>query len=922
MAVDLGKTVAASVSMRCPPEPGEPLPRLLPQIGRYTILGTLGRGGMGLVYKGYDAELDRRVAIKLFHRNPESVGDSHAREIHARAIREAQALAKLSHPNVVAVHEVGSFEGQVFIVMEYVLGETLREWLARRPPYARMLEVFVQIAQGLAAAHRAGIIHRDLKPENVVVRSDGHAQVLDFGLARTAEVIEAEHDITGHSHPRARQDSNQHVTLTSPGDLIGTPAYMAPEQLLRERACERSDQYSFCVCLYEAIHGVRPFVANTVDGLRLAVLKGELREVEQPHYPAPSYLRAALLRGLSFDRAGRFASMDALLEVLVDGKRRRHERHLLLGGLGLAATLMAAGGAHWVAGARAQAGCEADSHRAAALWPASRQHQTRERMLATGLDFAAASFDRLAPEVERFVAQWAATSERVCRYHAVERSWDAELTARANECLAEAEWALMGLVSVLAEAGPAAVQRAAHATGGLPQLEPCLRPELLRQRSPRAGHLGERARSAVLLAAIGRARSLLVTGQYGDVEVLTAQLRGAARGAGEGRLIAEIQLIEGLALAARDELARAEAALHAAATAAATAGDTGLLVDALAAQAHVGGALAGHHEEGLRRGELALALAGQLGAGGRLRTSQALRSLAGVHLARGELALAEEQIREAVGLMEAELGPEHPDLIDGVADLARVLVQRDQAAEALQLATRVLASRRSTRGDEHPATLAALESVAEIHAELAQYAEAATSYRAALALREAAPGPGHLDVARVLDSLARVERERGALATAEDLLRRSLAIRSKAQGEAPVDLASSLHDLGVTLTRSARASEALPLLERALDLRERSLGSEHADVAETLAELAVAELALGRGEVARARLERALKIVESRATRARGVASIRFELGRALWAERPDPRALDLVRAASLDAPHDPKIGEWLDQHARARPGP
>ena len=669
MVVDLGKTVAA-VGSRTSPEPGGELPRLLPQIGRYTILGTLGRGGMGLVYKAYDAELDRRVAIKMFHRDRGGEADSRGREIHARAMREAQALAKLSHPNIVAVHEVGSYEGQVYIVMEYVLGETLREWLAARPPLKRVLEVFVQIGQALAAAHRAGIVHRDLKPENVVVRSDGHAQVLDFGLARTTEVVDVELDATGPTHGSGRHDSLQSITLTSPGDLIGTPAYMAPEQLLRERACERSDQYSFCVCLHEALYGVRPFVATTVDGLRLAVLAGEIRAVEVPNYAAPSYLRAAILRGLAFSREERFVDMDALVAVLVDGKRRRRQRGLLFGGLVTSALVGLSAGALWISQARTQAGCAAQSVRAEAVWSAEVQEEVRTRMLATGLDFAAAGFDRLQAEVDRFVVEWGAASELVCARHDIEERWDDETTARARECLQEAEWALAGLVSVLAAAGPTVVTRAAHATGGLPRIDRCVRIELLRERTPRAGHASERARSAVLLAGLSRARSLLATGQYGDVLALTEPLLQSARSGGEGRLVAEILLVQGLALYPRGELMLAEAALHGAATAAAAAGDEGFLVDALAALAHVSGALAGRPEEGLRWGELALALAEQLGAGGSLRRAHALRSLASVLTVLGEPTLAEQRLREAQRLMEAELGASHPEVVEVGAALA------------------------------------------------------------------------------------------------------------------------------------------------------------------------------------------------------------------------------------------------------------
>ncbi|MBL9104371.1 MAG: protein kinase [Myxococcales bacterium] len=678
MVVDLGKTVVEGGS-RAAPEPAGERPRLLPQIGRYTILGTLGRGGMGLVYKGYDAELDRRVAIKIFHRTGGEEADSRSHETHARAIREAQALAKLSHPNIVAVHEVGSYEGQVYIVMEYVRGETLREWLAGRPPLKRVLEVFVQIGQALAAAHRAGIVHRDLKPENVVVCSDGQAQVLDFGLARSTEPNElADLDVTGptanahaNAHSTGRHEGLHSITLTSPGGLIGTPAYMAPEQLLRERACEHSDQYSFCVCLYEALYGVRPFVATTVDDLRLAVLAGEIPTVAVPNYTTPSYLRAAILRGLAFSREERFADMDALVAVLVNGKRRRRQRGLLLAGAVTAALAGLSAGATWVLESRAEAACAAEAGRVATLWSDATRAEVRDRMLASGRSFAAASFDRLDRDIGRFVAEWGAASEQVCAHQGASAAWDVATTARARECLEEAEWALAGLVSVLAAASPTVVTRANHATGELPQIDRCVRAELLRERTPRTGHASQGG-SAALLAGLSRARSLLATGLYDDVLTLTEPLLQTARTSGEGRVVAELLLVQGLALYPRGELTLAEAVLHEAVIAAAEAGDQGFMVDALAAVAHVDGALAGRPEEGLRWGELALALARQLGASGQLRQARALRSLASVHRARGAMTPATQRLREALAVMEAEFGPEHPEVVDVRAELAEL----------------------------------------------------------------------------------------------------------------------------------------------------------------------------------------------------------------------------------------------------------
>ncbi|MHB8878701.1 MAG: protein kinase domain-containing protein, partial [Myxococcaceae bacterium] len=236
-------------------------------IGRYIVIEVLGIGGMGVVYAAYDPQLDRKVALKLLRPDVEPAGG--AEESRLRLIREARAAARLSHPNVVAVHEVGTVDDQVYVAMEYVDGGTLTSWVAERlRPWREIVEVFVRAGRGLATAHAAGLVHRDFKLENVLIGKDGRVRVTDFGLAR----------LEGESAPAVAVGVSPALFepgLTRSGMVMGTPAYMAPEQLRGGKADARSDQFSFCVALYMALYGQRPFEGNTPAALEAASSSGK-----------------------------------------------------------------------------------------------------------------------------------------------------------------------------------------------------------------------------------------------------------------------------------------------------------------------------------------------------------------------------------------------------------------------------------------------------------------------------------------------------------------------------------------------------------------------------------------------------------------------------------------------------------------------
>lgn len=284
-------------------------------VGRYQVVGFLGAGAMGVVYAAHDPRLDRRVALKLL-RAPLVHGDPN-RSAGQRLLREAQALARVADPNVVSVFDAGEHHDQFFVTMELVEGITLTEWLAQPGrSWSEVVDAFAQAGRGLIAAHSAGVLHRDFKPDNVLVSNEGRVRVTDFGLARFVGTEDSP-----ESRRVARGEGGQAVSLTATGTVLGTPAYMAPEQRRGEPATPATDQYSFCVALYEALHGCLPPPESSRAEARPAPTGSAPKTV-------PPWLTLALERGLEGDPGQRHPSMDALVRQLDEAVEGTGDVHL------------------------------------------------------------------------------------------------------------------------------------------------------------------------------------------------------------------------------------------------------------------------------------------------------------------------------------------------------------------------------------------------------------------------------------------------------------------------------------------------------------------------------------------------------------------------------------------------------------------
>jgi hypothetical protein len=367
---------------------------------------------MGAIYAAYDPELDRRVAIKLL--KPESGTGSVSESSRSRLQREAQAAARLSHPNVVSVYDVGQVGDQVFIAMELVTGQTLRAWLEAQPRSPKeILAAFLAAGEGLAAAHAAGLVHRDFKPENVLVGADGRVRVSDFGLARIQARAPVRPDEAG---PALAMEA------TVAGTLVGTPAYMAPEQLEARETDARSDQFSFCVALWEALAGERPFAGDDIGSLRQSVLAGAVRAPSSEARLRP-WIRRVLARGLSVRPEDRFASMEELLAELRRDRRRRVLRSVRAVSLvALAAAFVGLVG--WAIH-RERTRCERQAEeRAEQSWSSAR----RDALRAGG-----SALTEAAGLLDAWFADWRSAWAQTCR-----SPGERLATARALGCLERA----------------------------------------------------------------------------------------------------------------------------------------------------------------------------------------------------------------------------------------------------------------------------------------------------------------------------------------------------------------------------------------------------------------------------------------------------------------------------------------------------
>ncbi|MBX7081734.1 MAG: serine/threonine-protein kinase [Nannocystaceae bacterium] len=929
-------------------------------LGRYVVLKHLGSGGMGDVVAAYDPQLDRKVAVKLLRGRSEA--DDPA---HARLLREAQAMARLSHPNVIAVHDVGTHGSRVFVAMELIDGVTLRQWAAEPRTLEAVMAVLLAVARGVAAAHGAGVIHRDLKPDNVMVGDDGRVRVMDFGLARpVAEPTTLPgrgEDEVFRASSRPQLDAMA-LPLTQVGAIVGTPAYMSPEQLRGLELDARSDQFSFCVLAWEALEGRRPFVGGTVGELLDAMAKRRFTP-SVGGLDVPGWLRAALERGLAAAPEDRFATMTALIEALERGRARVRGRRLVTAAVAAGVIGLGGLGARQAVRARVRQGCADEGATIAATWNDDARARLASGLAATGAAMADDTLQRALPWIDRFGARWQDARTTACERGELEASWDADTTARARQCLDERRDELTALLSAFEHADTAMLSRVVPAFAGLTGIDACHDVAALARMPLRRDDASAAELRARLVDADGRGQA----GRYADAAAAATAIATEAVAAGDEGLAARAWVVagrnaekagdgeasaralrDGFALAGRlgldtvaadaatalvyttgEMLRQSEAAFAWGATAqvlVARAGeDEGMRGATLWGQLGTAHWRAAQYEQSVAMHERALALKRRILGESHPAVAITIFNLANARDEQGEHDRALAEMLEALAMFERELGPNHPSVGNCANNLGSMVHVRGELDQAVRWYERALAVKEANFGADSIQLTSTLGNLGNLEIERGDLARARQLHGRALALRRARFGESHLDVADSMSSLAKISRSEGDLLGALRQQRAALEIREQALPADHPDVIDSLLALGLVHASLGEDPQARDIYQRALAAAERRLGPDSLDVATALHGLANVDRRQGRPGDAVPRLERALAIRERAKADLDLQATARESLAYALADSGGDvarARAIMLQARREFDASPDPRLRErvapidaWLAAH-------
>ncbi|MCH9684911.1 MAG: serine/threonine-protein kinase [Deltaproteobacteria bacterium] len=897
-------------------------------LDRFQLGRMLGMGGMGTVYEAIDLELDRPVAVKLV-RDRLSEADDH------RLRREAQALAKLSHPNVVQVYDAGQAGDQVFIVMELVRGMTLSSWQHGRPDWRSCLAAYRQAGMGLAAAHQAGLVHRDFKPANCIRDDAGRVRVLDFGLACNAVVPCSEGENRAFDQRLGR--------ITETGALAGTRAYMAPEQRSGLAVDARSDQFSFCVALFEALYGQGPFLESHDGTLSNS---DEFQHILAPRprgSDVPRSLRLVLLRGLEYQPQARWSSMDELVGELDRCRRRGRRVRVMLG-----AAVCVGLGASLTSDSRPdlEQRCEMSSHQYFDFW----SEDARETLRTSYFEQADSSDPAPVAYVERQLDQLAAGAKRAYLGTCMASARAPSDFALEMECLHDVEARANTILEAMLDSNSGILVDRAAVIADLPRPHECDDIQQWKISARWRGDGRDNAPDAETKAArlhLVRAAAMQRAGNNSAPLEIARQSLTLAEERGHAPLRAEALLVEGTSLGELGRWRDAQSVLRAGFAVALEHGLDDLAFRTSTRMAYTLGVLDSQPKVAVDWMRIALPLA-------RASRDPAKRALANQLLGN----VLEEQglYREAVTFYQRSLmarqrafGPAHYLTSNSLRGLSAALAGSGRLEEAAYVATTALKTRMDALGDDHPLTAGALVSLATIirrrgqclaaehlsvravavfeamphvhHSSVAhaltalgqaldcqkKYEEADGVYYRALASARRSGDDLAADTARTMGSIAISLARRGKHRRAESLSRVARAGLEEALGEAHPDVANAVANIGHSLMQQGQLEEAEAMYREGLSLTTRYRGSVHPDVARSLHDLGVLFIQTGEHDQALDALSRAIEIHRTTlgpdhpeaAPVLVGLAEANLGLGRASEALLHAERAVSIVEASN-----------------------
>lgn len=822
------------------------------RLGRYVIRRQVGKGGMGAVYEAHDPRLDRTVAIKVLTlEHSESHGKAGPK---ARFLREARSMANLSHENVVTVYDVQELEGVCVIAMDFVDGCTLRDWvLGDKRSWQEIVDVFILAGRGLEAAHEAKIVHRDFKPENVLVAKSGEVKVTDFGLARQVPAVTlAPTQPEGHK-ARFRHTPDCLGIVTSVGTVMGTPAYMAPEQWQGAGVDDKADQFSFCVALYEALTGRRPFPLTLSPEETVQSMKA----IPRPLTKVPRRLQEILLRGISFNPDDRYPTLSNLLEELVHLRNRPRRRWRQVA----AGATLALGGAILGTVFDQPPQCDVGAKRFAEVWSPASAEKIARKFLATEMPHNKEALALISQGLDSYGKLWANQYKEACEATHVRKERSLRVLDTRMACLDIQLDQVRSLTEALHESKPSVVVQAPEAVSRLAKPEKCNTSNVNNPSHELPAEM--EAGVKTLERALRDVEALYHTGQYQlAMERLALVLHEAQRLAHEPTL-ARGRLQRGRLHRALAHYSAASADLESAYTSMLKLGADAAAAEAATELSHIVGFYQGDIDRGFVWGKSALPLA-QRGKGEQsLEYANALHRYGTLLWRKNRLDESESYIKAAQDIRHSLFGDRHPDVAASVGMLGLIADSRRDYSSALRLHKEALDLSIAVLGPGHPDVVRYRNNLGMVLRRLENYEDAKNQYQAGLTTARAYYGDEHYSVIALLVNLGTTQFHTG---DAESVRSHELALKisRKLLGEADTLTADCYNALGYTLLYHGSEERAEMLLKKAIAIYETFGASS--DVRRGLAKsnLGKTSIALGRFEEARTQFNEALNIYTNR----------------------------------------------------------
>ncbi len=727
--------------------------RLLPvgeTLGRYVIREHLGSGGSSEVYAAFDYALHRVIALKVLHNNTSHLGSA----TQKRLLSEAQAMARLSHPHVVTVFDIGNYEGWHFIAMERIVGMSLSTWLSRRRrPWSQVLGRFVEAGQGLQAIHEVGLVHRDFKPHNVLIDEADRSRVTDFGLA----------------------------SLKTDGfaNTGGTPAYMSPEQINSGIVDARSDQYSFCAALYEGLYGLKSKPGGPTT--------------REP----PSWLRRIIERGLSLEKEHRFASMAALLEEIARGVSLRRKVHVASI---LAATATLAASSSYAVMHRAPL-CVPASERVALQWNDSTRDSLHAALFTSKSPYPLHVANQLVAQVEDAFAQWAVAYDSSC----AEAADTGVMDSRVVECLDDGLFELGKSVELLTRADHRLLMRAAEFVPAISSPNDCTLKSQSRQHQ-------DAQTSVSLRQELIKSTLLMKSGSLHEGEQLAQSLTNEVNAVGDQHLQAAHRHALGIAASLQGRQEEAATWLREAVRLALASGDDNRVWKVWVALAQVHARLE-HFEEARTTLELASAMASQFGSA--TTTAESLATTRGfVEMLAHQPAAAKSAFEDALKFSNATKEPLGVSRI--YSNLSAIEVHLGNPDAASVLAQQAVELLTAAVGTQHPLVADAQNNLGAALLMQHKAREALPHLVNALEVRQSTLPAGHHRLLSSQFNTAEALLETGDPHRAIELLETAIEYTLKSKGELPEDFAEHEARLALAFARIGKYLKAEQLSQQAL----------------------------------------------------------------------------------------------------------